>query len=448
MSRRAAAADSPAAAAAQGGSAPAWRAIEAVCRMERARLIASLVRYVRDLAAAEDLAHEAMIAAMDEWPRTGVPDKPGGWLLTTARRRAIDQIRRTRMVARRHVEMHHQEAGLDEHPAARLERMIDDPTGDDLLNLMFVTCHPILNAQQRSTLTLRMVAGLEIAEIARAFLCTETAIAQRLVRAKRRLRSSRFSLDPPRGAALAGRLGSVLEVIYLIFSEGYAATGGDRLVRPPLTLEARRLGRILAGLAPDEPDVLGLVALMELHAAREATRLTSEGLAAPLSHQDRRRWNRDHIRLGLKALARARAGGRPLGRYGLQAAIAACHATAATFADTPWDRIARLYDELVVIWPSPIVELNRAVAHGMAYGPAVGLRRMSPLLGDDRLQRYGPLWAAQGDLLVRAGRADAAAAHFRRAATLASNDPERRFLMARARACDVGGPTNGGPTCP
>lgn len=418
----------------------ARRAVETVCRMERARLVAGLVRLVRDIDAAEDLAQEAMLAAIAEWPRTGTPRSPAAWLTTTARRRAIDLIRHGRMVGRRQAELHHEQTAPSEHPASRLDAALDDPTGDDLLNLMFIACHPLLSRQQRTTLTLRLVAGLEAAEIARAFLTREATIAQRLVRAKRTLRASRFSLDPPRGAALTARLGSVLEVIYVIFNEGYAATSGERVVRPQLSMEARRLGRVLVGLAPQEPEALGLLALMELHSAREGARVGPGGLPIPLPQQDRGRWDRARIHLGLAALDRAQALPGPPGRYVLQALIAACHTQAPTYAETPWRRIAELYDALAETAGSPVVELNRAIAHGMASGPSAGLRLLGPLIDQAPLQRYGPLWAARGDLLFRAGAWGAAQADFTRAAALAGNEPERRFLLARARSCGPPGP--------
>jgi RNA polymerase sigma factor (sigma-70 family) len=409
------------------------RAIETVFRIERARLIAGLARLARDVGIAEELAQDALVAALAEWPRTGVPNNPGAWLMAAARRRAIDGFRRDRMRARKHAEI----GALAEEGdagAAGIEAALDDEVGDELLSLIFVACHPVLPPPARAALTLRLIGGLSTDEIARAFLASEPTIAQRIVRAKKALRDARPAWEVPRGAERQRRLGSVLEVLYLIFNEGYAATAGDDLIRPSLCAEARRLGRILARLAPDEPEVFGLLALMELQASRLAARTAPDGAPVPLPEQNRARWDRLLIARGLAALARAEALGGADGPYALQAALAACHARTLRAADTDWPRIAGLYDRLAAAMPSPVVELNRAVAHGMAFGPEAGL---SLLAGIDAsaLRRYAPLPAARADLLLRAGRRDEARAEFERAAALSRNRRERAFLLLRAAAC-------------
>ena len=399
--------------------------IEAVFRIERARLIAGLARMVRDVGLAEELAQEAFLAALAEWPRSGVPDMPRAWLLAHAKRRAIDGFRRRRMQARRHAELAHEVTEQDDGAAA-MEAAMDDDLGDELLGLIFAACHPVLSAEARAALTLRLVGGLTTEEIARAFLTSEAAIAQRIVRAKRSLRIASTAFEVPRGADLAARLGSVLEVIYLVFNEGYAATAGEDLMRPALCAEAMRLGRILSGLLPEEPEVWGLLALMELQASRQAALVA-------LPEQDRGRWDRLLIRRGLLALSRVEALGGADGAYALQAALAACHARAPTMAATEWDRIAGLYDRLAVVMPSPVVELNRAIAHGMAFGPEAGLRMLEGL--DEALPGYAPLPAARGDALLRAGRKADAREEVLAAAALTRNRREQDFLLSRAAAC-------------
>ncbi len=409
------------------------QAIETVFRIERARLIAGLTRLVRDVGLAEELAQDALVAALAEWPRTGVPRNPGAWLMAAARRRAIDGFRRDRMRARKHAEIgalaEEADAGV-----AGIEAALDDEVGDELLSLIFVACHPLLPPPARAALTLRLVGGLTSDEIARAFLATEATIAQRIVRAKKTLREARLAYEVPRGAERDRRLASVLEVVYLIFNEGYAATAGDDLIRPGLCAEARRLGRILARLAPEEPEVFGLLALMELQSSRLAARTGPDGALVPLPEQNRARWDRLLIARGLAALDRAEALGGADGPYALQAALAACHARAARAADTDWPRIAGLYDRLRAVMPSPVVELNRAVAHGMAFGPEAGLSLLAAI-EPSALPRYAPLPAARADLLLRSGRQDEARAEFKHAAGLSRNARERAFLLARAAAC-------------
>jgi RNA polymerase sigma factor (sigma-70 family) len=410
------------------------RAIEAVFRIERARLVAGLARFTRDVDLAEELAQDALVAALRDWPRTGVPTRPGAWLTTAARRRAVDRARHDRMRALKHAALARDLDGAAEDAAEAIEAAMDDDLGDELLGLIFTACHPILSADARAALTLRVVGGLTTEEIARAFLTSEATIAQRIVRAKRRIGKAGLAFETPRGPERAARLASVLEVIYLIFNEGYAATAGDDLVRPGLCLEAQRLGRILAGLMPGEAEVLGLLALMELQASRLAARVGPNGALAPLTEQNRARWDRLLIRRGLAALARAEALGGD-GPYALQAALAACHARARTAAETDWPRIAGLYDRLRVVMPSPVVELNRAVAHSMAFGPEAGLRLLDAIADAAALRHYAPLPAARGDFLLRAGRPAEARAAFEAAARLSRNARERAFLLARADAC-------------
>ena len=415
------------------------QAIEATFRIERARLIAGLARLVRSVDLAEDLAQDALVAALSEWPRTGVPANPGAWLMAVAKRRGIDALRRDRMSERKHEEIAREQAETFDGATEAVAAAMDDDLGDELLGLIFAACHPILSPDARAALTLRVVGGLSTDEIARAFLSSETTIAQRIVRAKKTIAKAALRFEVPRGAELAARLPSVLEVVYLIFNEGYAATAGDNLVRPDLCLEAQRLGRILAGLMPDHPEVLGLLALMELQASRLRTRSAADGAFVPLTEQDRSRWDQLLIRRGLDALARAEmlAGkGRESGPYVLQAALAACHARARRAADTDWPRIAALYDRLRVVSPSPVVDLNRAIAHSMAFGPEAGLELLDEIAGAPALRDFAPLPAARGDCLFRAGRQAEARSEFEAAAALTRNAREKAFLLARADACD------------
>jgi RNA polymerase sigma factor (sigma-70 family) len=407
------------------------RAIEATFRIERARLIAGLARLVRDIDRAEELAQDALVVALAEWPRTGVPANPGAWLMTAAKRRAIDALRRDRMRTRKHEEIARE---LGEAIDGDAEAALDEDLGDELLGLIFTACHPMLSAEARAALTLKVVGGLTTEEIARAFLTREATIAQRIVRAKKAIARAGLTFETPQGAQRAARLPSVLEVVYLIFNEGYAATAGDDLVRPALAREALRLGRMLAGLMPGDSEVLGLLALMEIQASRLAARTGPDGAFVPLDRQDRARWDRLLIRRGLDALARAEAlgGGGP---YVLQAALAACHARASRAADTDWPRIAALYDRLRSVAPSPVVDLNRAIAHSMAFGPEAGLRLVDEIADAAALRHYAPLPAARGDFLFRAGRLAEARSQFEAAATLTRNLAERAFLLARADAC-------------
>jgi RNA polymerase sigma factor (sigma-70 family) len=409
------------------------RAIEAVFRIERARLIAGLARLAGSVDRAEELAQDALVAALAEWPRSGVPARPGAWLMTAAKRRGVDAIRRDRMRARKHAEIAREVDGAT-GPATGPDVTATDDPGDPLLGLIFAACHPVLSPDARAALTLRVVGGLTTDEIARAFLTSEATIAQRIVRAKRTITKAGVGFEVPRGAERAARLASALEVVYLIFNEGYAATAGDALVRPDLCLEARRLGRVLAGLAPGDPEVLGLVALMELQASRLGARVGPDGALLTLNEQDRGRWDRLLIGRGLAALARAEALGGD-GPYVLQAALAACHARARSPAETDWRRIAGLYDRLRAAAPSPVVDLNRAIAHGMAFGPEAGLRLVDAIAGEPALRGYAPLPAARADLLLRAGRPAEARAAFEAAARLSRNAPEKAFLLARADAC-------------
>ncbi|MEI9926896.1 MAG: DUF6596 domain-containing protein [Sphingomonas sp.] len=411
--------------------------IEATFRIERARLIAGLARMVRNVDLAEELAQDALVVALSEWPRTGVPANPGAWLMAAAKRRAIDAFRRDKMRARKHEEI---ARTLDETfdqnfgDGADAIAAMDDDLGDDLLGLIFTACHPMLSREARAALTLRVVGGLTTDEIARAFLSSEAAIAQRIVRAKKAIARAGLTFEAPRGAERAARLPSVLEVVYLIFNEGYAATAGDDLVRPGLCLEAGRLGRMLAGLMPEDAEVLGLLALMEIQASRLGARTGPDGAYIPLTEQDRARWDHLLIRRGLDALARAEALGRG-GPYVLQAALAACHARARRAADTDWPRIAALYDRLRVVTLSPVVDLNRAIAHSMAFGPEAGLRLLDEIADAAALRHYAPLPAARGDFLFRVGRLAEARSEFKAAATLTRNLAERAFLLARADAC-------------
>jgi RNA polymerase sigma factor (sigma-70 family) len=411
------------------------QAIEAVFRIERARLIAGLARMVRDVGLAEELAQDAVVIALAEWPKTGIPQNPGAWLMAAAKRRAIDGLRRKQMLARKHAEIGREiEEGQDDD-AGRIEAAMDDEVGDELLSLIFTACHPLLSTDARAALTLRLIGGLTTDEIARAFLSSEPTIAQRIVRAKKTLAGAGLSFEVPRGAERETRLASVLEVIYLIFNEGYAATAGEELTRPALCREAQRLGRILAGLERDKPEVFGLLALMEIQASRLSARTGPDGSPILLTDQNRARWDQLLIRRGLAALERAEALGGADGPYALQAALAACHARARRAEDTDWRRIAGLYDRLGEVMPSPVVELNRAVAHSMAFGPEVGLRLIEPLGGAAALRDYAPLPAARGDFLFRAGRLAEAKGEFERAAELSRNARERELLLGRAAAC-------------
>jgi len=410
-------------------------AIEAVFRIERARLIAGVTRMVRDVSLAEELAQDALVAALSDWPKTGVPANPGAWLMAAAKRRAIDGFRRDRMLARKHAEIGRDLEDERDASAGEIEAALDDDLGDELLGLIFAACHPLLSAEARVALTLRLIGGLTTDEIARAFLAAEATIAQRIVRAKKTLGKAGLSFEVPRGPELKQRLASVLEVIYLIFNEGYAATAGEDLIRPALCAEAQRLGRILAGAMPDEPEVFGLLALMELQASRLPARTAADGALLSLNEQNRARWDRLLVRRGLAALERAQVLGGGEGPYALQAALAACHARARTMAETDWRQIAALYDRLREVLPSPVVELNRAVAHSMAFGPEAGLALLGELEAGAVLHRYAPLPAAKGDFLLRAGRAAEARVQFERAAALAGNARERDFLLKRAAAC-------------
>ncbi len=411
------------------------RAIDAVYRIESARLIAGLTRMVRDVGLAEDLAQDALVAALEQWPESGIPDNPGAWLMTTAKRRAIDLWRRNTRLERKHEELGRELEIQQKMAAMDLNAAIDDPVGDDLLRLMFVCCHPVLSTEARVALTLRLLGGLTTEEIARAFLVPVPTIAQRVVRAKRTLAEARVPFEVPEKAELTVRLSSVLEVIYLVFNEGYAATGGDAWTRPELCEEALRLGRVLAGLLPKEPEVWGLVALMEIQASRLRARVGPSGEPILLLDQDRGRWDQLLIHRGLAALKRAEELSGALGPYALQAAIAACHARARTPAETDWARIVALYDALAQIAPSPVVELNRAVAVGMAFGPAAGLELVDALTSEPLLEGYHLLPSARGDLLTKLGRFDEARAEFERAALLTRNARERELLLGRAAAC-------------
>ena len=410
------------------------RAIDAVWRIESARLIAGLARIVRDVGLAEELAQDALVAALEQWPQSGVPDRPGAWLMATAKHRAIDRVRRDQLFERKREELGHEIEVRQETEAPDLDAAIDDQVGDDLLSLVFATCHPVLSTEARVALTLRLLGGLTTAEIARAFLVSEPTVAQRIVRAKRTLGEARVAFEVPAGSELAERLSSVLEVVYLIFNEGYSATAGDDWMRPALCDEALRLGRILAALAPKEPEVLGLVALMEIQASRSRARVSPSGEPVLLLEQDRARWDHVLVHRGLAALERAEQLGGALGRYALQAAIAACHARARTAEETDWERIAALYDALAQLAPSPVVELNRAVAVAMAFGSGAGLELVEALASEPSLANYHLLPSVRGDLLAKLGRCDEARAEFERAAALTRNARERELLLERAFA--------------
>jgi RNA polymerase sigma factor (sigma-70 family) len=410
------------------------RAIDAVWRIESPRLIGGLARIVRDVGLAEDLAQDALVAALQQWPESGVPDNPGAWLMAAAKHRAIDHFRRNTRLERKHEELG-RELQAQERAVPDFDAALDDDIGDDLLRLIFVSCHPILSTEGRVALTLRLLGGLTTEEIARAFLAPEPTIAQRIVRAKRTLAEERVPFEVPRAAELAARLSSVLEVIYLVFNEGYSATAGDDWLRPALCEDALRLGRILAELVPEEPEVHGLVALMEIQASRSRARVSPSGEPILLLDQERSRWDQLLIHRGLAALARAEKLRRARGPYTLQAAIAACHARATAPQETDWPRIAGLYEMLGRLTPSPIVELNRAVAVAMAFGPTAGLEIVDALITEPSLKAYHLLPSVRGDLLRKLGRSDEARAEFERAAGLTRNARERDLLLNRARAC-------------
>ena len=420
-------------------TAETHEAIEAVWRIEAARLIAGLARIVRDVGIAEELAQDALVAALEQWPESGIPRNPGAWLMGTAKHRAIDLLRRRTVLDRKHEELGRELAIQQAVTVAAFETATDDDLGDDLLRLVFTACHPVLSRDARVALTLRLLGGLTTDEIARAFLVPEPTVAQRIVRAKRTLTEAHVPFEVPGTDALAARLASVLEVVYLIFNEGYSATAGDDWMRPGLCDEALRLGRMLAELAPNEPEVYGLVALMEIQASRSPARVGPEGEPILLLDQDRRRWDQLQVRRGLTALERAERLGGALGPYALQAAIAACHARARTADETDWARIAALYDALGQVAPSPIVELNRGVAVGMAFGPAAGLEIADGLQMEPALASYHLLPAVRGDLLEKLGRDGEAAAEFRRAADLTRNERERTLLRSRAARLARGG---------
>lgn len=423
------------------------RAINAVWRIESARIIGALARMVRDVGVAEELAQDALVAALEQWPREGIPDNPGAWLTAAAKRRAIDLLRKRTLHANkegeigRELDAQHAIAAADF--AEAVDAALDDEVGDDLLRLVFTACHPVLSPEARVALTLRLLGGLTTDEIARSFLVPEATIAQRIVRAKRTLAAARVPFEAPRAHELAARLASVLEVIYLVFNEGYSATAGEDWMRPALCEEALRLGRILAELVAEEPEVHGLVALMEIQASRAAARIDADGEPVLLLEQNRARWDQMLIRRGLAALERAEKLGGTLGPYALQAAIAACHARARNAAQTDWTRIAALYEALAQLAPSPIVELNRAVALSMAFGPAVGLELVDALRSEPQLQGYHLLPSVRGDLLAKLGRKAEAREEFKRAAELTRNARERKLLLMRALACS-GGPASAG----
>jgi RNA polymerase sigma-70 factor, ECF subfamily len=416
-------------------TADAHRAIDAVWRIESAKLIAGLTRIVRDVGVAEDLAQDALLAALEKWPESGVPDNPGAWLMATAKHRAIDHLRRSQRVDRKHEQIGYELDAQQERVVPDLDAALDDHVGDDLLRLVFISCHPVLTTEARLALTLRLLGGLTTDEIARAFLVPEPTIAQRIVRAKRTLADAHVPFEVPRGAEFEARLSSVLQVIYLVFNEGYSATAGDDWLRPQLCDDALRLGRVLAELVPKEPEVHGLVALMEIQASRSRARVGPSGEPVLLLEQDRALWDRLLIHRGLTALERAEELGGESGTYALQAAIAACHARARTPEETDWMRIAALYDELGRLSPSPIVELNRAVAVTMALGPAAGLAIVDTLISEPSLKNYHLLPSVRGDFLIKLGRFDEARVELERAASLTRNARERDLLLVRAASC-------------
>jgi len=416
-------------------SSPTHRAIEAVWRIESAKIIGALARMLRDVGLAEEMAQDTLLTALETWPATGVPDNPGAWLTAAAKNRALDWLRRQQLLARKHEELGHEMALREEVARVDFTELLDDDIGDDLLRLVFTACHPVLSTEARVALTLRMLGGLTTDEIARAFLVPEPTIAQRIVRAKRTLSEAHVPFEVPRADELPSRLASVLEVIYLVFNEGYSATAGDDWMRPALCEEALRLGRIVAELTPREPEVHGLVALMEIQASRSRARVGPGGEPVLLLEQNRAKWDQLLIRRGFTALERAEALGGSLGPYALQAAIAACHARARTADETDWARIAALYDALSQLSPSPVVSLNRAVAISMAFGPAAGLELVDELLAEPALKNYHLLPSVRGDLLAKLGRRSEARAEFEKAASLARNLKEKELLQARAAAC-------------
>jgi RNA polymerase sigma-70 factor (ECF subfamily) len=416
-------------------TADAHRAIDAVWRIESAKLIAGLTRIVRDVGVAEDLAQDALVAALERWPESGVPDNPGAWLMATAKHRAIDHLRRNQRIDRKHEQIGHELEAQQERAVPDLDAALDDHVGDDLLRLVFISCHPVLSTEARLALTLRLLGGLTTDEIARAFLVPEPTIAQRIVRAKRTLADAHVPFEVPRNTEFEGRLSSVLQVIYLVFNEGYSATAGDDWLRPQLCDDALRLGRILAELVPQEPEVHGLVALMEIQASRSRARVGPSGEPVLLLAQDRARWDQLLIHRGLTALERAEELGGVSGTYALQAAIAACHARARMPEETDWMRIATLYDELGRLSPSPIVELNRAVAISMSLGPAAGLAIVDTLTSEASLKNYHLLPSVRGDFLIKLGRFDEARIELEKAASLTRNARERALLLERAASC-------------
>jgi RNA polymerase sigma factor (sigma-70 family) len=410
-------------------------AIKAVWKTESPKLIASLARMTRDVGLAEDLAQDALVAALEQWPDQGIPRNPGAWLMAIAKRRGIDHFRRTKLTDTKHQQVGYEMQARQQDAVPDFDSALDDDVGDDLLRLIFTACHPVLSTESRVALTLKLLAGFSTEEIARAFLSTDTTIQQRIVRAKRTLADKKIPYEVPSGPELSARLASVLEVIYLIFNEGYSATAGDDWMRPALIEDAQRLGRVLAGLAPNEPEVHGLVALMEIQASRSAARIGSSGEPVLLMDQDRRRWNQLLIHRGLSSLATAERLNAARGPYTLQAAIAACHARARQADETDWTRIASLYDELMTVMPSPIVELNRAVAYGMAFGPARGLELVEPLVDHPSLAGYPYLPGVRADLLFKLKRFDEARVEFQKAAALTKNASQRALLLERALQC-------------
>ena len=413
------------------------KAIDAVWKIESPKLIAALARMTRDVGLAEDLAQDALVSALEQWPAEGIPRNPGAWLMAIAKRRGIDHFRRNKLTDHKHEQVGYEMQARQEDAVPDFDSALDDDVGDDLLRLIFTACHPVLSTEARVTLTLKLLAGLTNAELARAFLSTETTIQQRIVRAKRTLADKKIPYEVPTGSELSVRLASVLEVIYLIFNEGYSATAGDDWMRPALCEDAQRLGRVLAGLAPNEPEVHGLLALMEIQASRSAARVGPKGQPVLLMDQDRRRWNQLLIRRGLTALTRAERLSRTRGPYTLQAAIAACHARARQADETDWNRIASLYDELATIMPSPIVDLNRAVAYGMAFGPERGLQIVDPLVEHPQLAGYPYLPGVRADLLFKLRRFPEAKAEFEKAAALTKNASQRALLLEKALQCSA-----------
>ncbi|MBD1379427.1 RNA polymerase sigma factor [Metabacillus arenae] len=409
------------------------RTIDAIWRMESAKLIASLTRMLRDVGVAEDLAHDALVIALEQWPEIGIPDNPGAWLMTTAKRRAIDLMRRTKLRDQKYVEI---ARSMDLYNEEDIDYALDGEIGDDLLRLIFMTCHPVLSQDARVALTLRLLCGLTTDEIARSFLVAESTIAQRVVRAKRTLRAEKVPFEVPTGEESKERLSTVLEVIYLMFNEGYSATSGDHWIRPLLCQEALRLGRVLSEIAPHESEVYGLVALMEIQSSRLKTRVNATGEPILLMDQNRAKWDRLLIRRGLAALKRSQELGSTLGPYALQAAISACHAEAPTAAETDWIRISALYEALSRVSPSPIVELNRAVAISMAFGPSFGLQIVDELSAEPSLKGYHLMPSVRGDLLIKLGRFDEARTEFERAASMTRNDREKELLLNRANECE------------